>query len=87
MEVLKNIAESIGVVPEPDMSGQELIFELILQGMLELDDMERELVYLRYGLKMDERAIGNRLHMTLEEAQVQSESGKQKLKNMLKGTI
>ncbi len=87
VEALDNIAASIGVGLEPNMAGTEIIYELILQGMLELDDMEREIVYLRYGLKMDELRIGNTLGMTCEEIQQQSLSAKQKLEKVLKGTL
>lgn len=87
MKVLQNIAASIGVVLEPNMSGQEIVYESILQGMLELDDIEREVLVLRYGLNMDELEIGNKMGMTYEEVQKQCHAGRQKLEKMLKGTI
>lgn len=87
MEALDNIAASIGIVLESNMTEKEIIYELILQGMLELEDLERELVYLRYGLKMDELKIGNMFGMTCEEVQQQSLLAKQKLEKVLKGTL
>ena len=87
MEVLNNIAVGIGIGLEPTVTEKEIIYELILQGMLELEDIERELLYLRYGLKMDELKIGNMFGMTCEEVQQQSILAKQKLEKVLKGTL
>jgi DNA-directed RNA polymerase specialized sigma subunit len=87
VEVLDNIAVGIGIGLEPNMTEKEIIYELILQGMLELEDIERELLYLRYGLKMDELKIGNMFGMSCEEVQQQSILARQKLEKVLKGTL
>lgn len=86
MEALKNIAASIGVVLEPGDACTEVIFELILQGMLELENKERDLLYFRYGLNMDEFQIGKLMGMTNSEILKQSFEAKQKLEKVLKGT-
>ena len=85
VKALQNIAASIGVVVDEGDSDQVWIYELILQGMLGLKDQERDLVYFKYGLQMNEIQISELTGMTAEDIQEQSLCIKQKLEKILKG--
>ena len=84
MDVLHNIATSMGV--EVDEEADHVwIYELILQGMLELEYQERDLVYFKYGLQMNDIRISQITGITEENVLIKSLCSKQKLEKILKG--
>jgi DNA-directed RNA polymerase specialized sigma subunit len=85
VKALQNIAASIGVVVDESDSDQVWIYELILQGMLELEDHERDLVYFRYGLQMNEVQISKMTGIAEEDVLDKCLCSKQKLEKILKG--
>lgn len=85
MEALQNIAASIGVELNVGNPDQMWIYELILQGMLELEDHERDLVYFRYGLQMNEVQISKITGIAEEDVLDKCLCSKQKLEKILKG--
>lgn len=84
--MLKNIAIAIDVdYEELNPETEVVVNELLVQGIMYLDDTERELLFLRYGLMMETNTIAQIVGISREEVQVQSLNAKEKLKRMLKG--
>ena len=86
--VLRNIAISIGVDYEDSTAEFDVIVnELLLQGMMYLDDTERELLFFKYGLKLEHNVIAEITGISQEEVQEQSLTCREKFARMLKGGL
>ena len=85
VKALQNIAASIGVVVDEGDSDQVWIYELILQGMLGLKDQERDLVYFKYGLQMNDIRISQITGIAEEDVLIRCLCSMQKLEEILKG--
>ena len=84
--VLRNIAVIIGIKYENlEPESEEVVKELLMQGIMSLEDGERELLFLRYGLMMEANMIAKIMGISGEEVQVQSSTIRKKLERMLKG--
>ena len=86
--VIENIARSIGVNYEESTAESKVIVnELLLQGMMYLDDTERELLLLKYGLKLEHNVIAGIIGISKEEVEEQSITCREKFERMLKGEL
>lgn len=86
--VLKNIAISIGVnYEETTAESEAIVNELLLQGLMYLDDTERELLYLKYGLRLEDNVIAGMLEVSIEEVQEQSLTYRENFERILKGEL
>lgn len=84
--VLRNITVIIGIKYEDlEPESEEVVNELVMQGIMSLDDEERELLFLRYGLMMEANMIAQIMGISGEEVHVQSSVVREKFERMLKG--
>ena len=84
--MFRNIAITLGVnCEELNPEAEVVVNELLVQGVMYLDDLERELLFFRYGLRIEANVIAKIVGISREEVQTQSSKAQEKLERILKG--